>query len=388
MRAARQGLAWAVGATLLAGTAGAWGAEPGPDTLPINVIAVKTDTADDQAEALTKALRTAVRAMPGWSLGEGDFSLEVLTLSLKCSEPPDANCQSRIADQIKADRYIWGEIQKKGPNVQGNLHLWVRGKGTNTIPITYSANLTEANDDALRKIANSGLDQLTGGPPKGGIHVKAGGVAGQLFVDGQPLGALQNGEGTFMIPSGPHRVTVKASGYADGETSVVVKPTGAPTEVTVALSQNEAKNPINWKRIGGFGLIGAGVAFGVVGLVESLKVNKLNGDQNNHAGQPVYDFRTAVGPGVSSICDLNDVKAHSANHATAIPAGVQSACSSSKSAVTLQLVFYPLAAVAAGAGIFLVGTSGSGAAKKPTTGFTFDPQVGPTGGKLDVRYTW
>src|SRR3954469_24743956 len=164
MRAVRHGFAWAVGATLLAGSAAAWGAEPGPDTLPINVIAVQTADADDQAEALTKALRTAVRAMPGWSLGEGDYSLEVLTLSLKCTDPPDANCQSRIADQIKADRFIWGTIQKKGPNVQGSLYLWVRGKGTNKVPVSYSATLTEANDDALRKIANSSMDQLTGGP--------------------------------------------------------------------------------------------------------------------------------------------------------------------------------------------------------------------------------
>src|SRR3954463_14496133 len=119
MRAARLGLACAMGVTattLLAGSA--WAAEPGPIPLPINVIAVQTDTADDQAEALTKALRTAVRAMPGWSLGEGDYSLEVLTLSLKCPEPPDASCQSRIADQIKSDRYVWGTLKKpKGKQV-------------------------------------------------------------------------------------------------------------------------------------------------------------------------------------------------------------------------------------------------------------------------------
>src|ERR1051325_936057 len=117
MLAARQGLAWAAAAAVLAGSAPAWSAEPGPDALPINVIAVQTADADDQAEALTKALRTAVRATAGWSLGEGDYSLEVLTLSLKCPEPPDANCQSRIADQIKADRYIWGVIQKKGSTI-------------------------------------------------------------------------------------------------------------------------------------------------------------------------------------------------------------------------------------------------------------------------------
>ena len=387
MRAARQGFAWAVGATLLAGSASAWAAEPGPDTLPISVIAVQTDTADDQAEALTKALRNAVRAMPGWSLGEGDFSLEVLTLSLKCSDPPDANCQSRIADQIKADRYIWAVIkkEKKSSNVTGNLYFWVRGKGTNSIPVNYSANLTEANDDALRKIATTALNELTGGPPKGSIHVKAGKVQGQVFVDGEPLGALQGGEGTFMIPSGPHKVTVKAPGHADGEAQVVVKPTGAPTEVSVNLGTVEEKTPINGKRVAGFTLLGAGVAFGVVGLVGSLKVNSVN-NQYDQKDSPMYKYRQAVGPKVSSVCNLEDVKEHS-EIMVARPMEVDTACNKAKTPFILQLAFYPLAAVAAGVGIFLVGTSGSGP-KKPASGFTINPQVGRDGGKLDITYTW
>ncbi len=170
MRVPRRALAAAAATALAAssafvsGTAGA--AEPGPDTLPINVITIQTDTADDQAEALTKALRVAVRAMPGWSLAVGDYSLEVLTLSLKCPDPPDANCQSRIADQIKSDRYVWGTIKKKGNVVSGEVHLWVRGKGTSNWKLDYTSNLTEANDDALKRIAGETISQLTGGPPR------------------------------------------------------------------------------------------------------------------------------------------------------------------------------------------------------------------------------
>src|SRR5512146_2708397 len=137
-------------------------------------------------------------------------------LRLKCAEPPDANCQSRIADQIKSDRYVWGTIKKKGKKsektglVQGQLNLWVRGKGTSKWPLEYSANLTDQNDDSLRRIAADAMSNLTGGPPKGGIHVRAGNVAGQVFIDGQPVGALKNGEGTFMVAAGPHKVMVKA----------------------------------------------------------------------------------------------------------------------------------------------------------------------------------
>src|SRR4051812_25852404 len=208
-------------------------ADPGADTLPIHVIALQTNDADDQAEALTKALRSAVRLMPGWSLGEGDNALEVLVLKLQCTEPPDASCQSRIADVIKSDRYVWGIVNKKGDNVVGELNYWVRGQGTSKAPVDYSANLTEANDEALKKVANDAITSLTGGPPKGQLHVKAGNVSGQVFIDGQPVGALTNGEGTFNVPSGQRRITVKAAGYGDAETTTVVKPTGT---VDVALN--------------------------------------------------------------------------------------------------------------------------------------------------------
>ena len=130
---------------------------------------------------------------------------------------PDANCQSRIADQIKSDRYVWGTLKKKGEHVIGDVHLWVRGKGTSNWPLEYTANLTEANDDALKKIASEAIGQLTGGPPKASIHLRVGSAAGQVFIDGQPVGALRGGDGTFTVPSGPHKVTVRAVGYADME---------------------------------------------------------------------------------------------------------------------------------------------------------------------------
>jgi hypothetical protein len=375
MRAPRIGLALTAVAAMAAGSATAFAAEPGPDTLPISVIAIQTDVADDQAEALTKALRNAVRAMPGWSLGEGDFSLEVLTLSLKCSEPPDASCQSRIADQIKSDRYVWGTIQKKGANVHGTLNFWVRGKGTSKVPVDYTANLTESTDDTLKRIAAQAISELTGGPPKGGIHIKAGDLQGQVFVDGQPLGALKSGDGTFTIPSGPHKITVKAPGYADAESQVVVKPTGAPAEVTLVPIQNEAKTPINWRKVGGFASIGVGVGLGVVGLVSSIQVNSTNANENSPGGV-LYKLRTD-NPNAANVCkevpNLDDVQ--------------KSACGK-KSFETMQIIFYPLAAVAAGLGVYLVATSAPSASKPAKTGLKFDPQVGLNGGKLDVTYTW
>jgi hypothetical protein len=368
MRVPRQAFAWATAAALLGCPAAtAFAADPGPDTLPINVIAIQTDDADDQAEALTKALRNAVRAMPGWSLGAGDYSFAVLALSLKCPDPPDANCQSRIADQIKTDRYIWGTMKKKkGGNVVGELHLWVRGKGTSNLPIEYTSNLTEANEDALRKIATDAVNNLTGGPPKGSVHIKAGQVNGQVFVDGQPIGALKGGDGTFLVPSGQHKLTVKAVGFADAESLVTIKPTGAATELSLTLAPSQEKSNVNVKLIGGIASLGVGVAFGVVGLVAGLQVK---------SAQSEFDEYRRDQPESRDMC----------KNATGDAASL---CSKGKTFQTLELVAFPVAAVAAGVGIFLIATSRPSAPKQPTTGFTFDPQVGPTGGKLGVTYTF
>jgi hypothetical protein len=378
MRAPRRALAWATTAAFLCGTSAALAAEPGPDTLPINVIAIQTPDADDQAEALTKALRTAVRGMPGWSLGEGDYSFEVLTLSLKCPEPPDANCQSRVADQIKADRYVWGTLKKKGKAtkmVSGELHLWVRGKGTSAWPIEYSSNLTDQNDDSLRRIAIEAIDKLTGGPPKGPLKVHAGGVAGQVFIDGQPVGALKSGEGTFMAPSGPHKVTVKAVGYADYEAQVVIRPKGAPTELSATLVQSSGGSKLNAKRIGGFAALGAGVAMGVVGLISAVQVNSAQGALNpDLTGQPdSFD-----------ICDSSTYGKHTPPLAASVyDQKYAGACGKGKTFQTLQIAMFPLAAVAGGVGIFLIATSGK---SPPKTGWTVQPNVGLSGGTVDFTY--
>jgi hypothetical protein len=368
MRVPSRALGLAAAAAIAGGAGAARAAEPGPDALPITVIAIQTNEADDQAEALTKALRVAVRTMPGWSLAEGDYSLEVLTLSLKCPEPPDANCQSRIADQIKSDRYVWGNLKKKGTSVSGEVHLWVRGKGTSNWKLDYSANLTEAGDDALKRIATDAIAQLTGGPPKGGVHVKtASNVPGQVFIDGQPVGALKGGEGMFMAPAGPHKVTVKALGYADFDSQVVVKPTGAPAEVSLSMVAAGEGGPRNWKRIGGFigvGLgvalaIGGGIAAGVVGGAQSTIDEK----RKSTSMPTSFDW---CSPPVTGLAD---------------------ACSKGKSAQTAEIALFPLAAVAGGVGIFLIATSGRSA--PATTGrLTVSPFVGPGGGKLDLAYTW
>lgn len=386
--ARRWSVALGLGAAALGAHAGvAWADPPGADALPVDVLTVTpADDADDQAEALTKALRDAVKAAPGWSLGTGDYSLEVLSIEMKCAKPPappDANCESRIADQIKVDRYIWGVLKKKGANVEGELHLWVRGKGTNKVDVTYSANLTEPNDDALKKVASDAIQQLTGGAPKGSAHIKVGNSGGQVFIDGQPVGALVAGEGTFALASGSHRVVVKAPGYADAEAQVAIKP-NASSDVALTLVPVEPKSNLDMRRIGGYAGIGAGVAFGIVGVVSSLQVNSVRNDDKFTTYANQYVSSTDVCDAAANKQAPNPAKGERVLSGAATFDEAASMCSKASTFQVLQFVFYGLAAVSGGAGIYLLATSGGHQA--PTTGLTVHPHVGLGNGGLDVAY--
>jgi hypothetical protein len=388
-RAPRTGLFAALGfVASLAGFGSAEAAEPGPDTLPISVIAIQTPDADDQAEALTKALRAAVKDLEGWSIAEGDYSLEVLSISLKCVEPPDAACQSRIADQIKADRFVWGIIKKKGANVVGDIHLWTRGQGTTKTTVEYSANLTEPNDDALRRIARTSLDELTGGPPKGTVHVKAGkDVGGQVFIDNKPVGALVGGEGKFPFPAGPHKVVVKAPGYSSVESPVTIKPQGT-SEVVVTLVPVEEGSTTNWRKIGGFVGIGAGVAFAAGGIVGGVKVLSIQKNFDDYRKPVAEGGRSNEYALSNDICAYAETKPPPAGVGQADHDHIKTLCGEAGSFQILQFIMYPLAAVSAGAGVYLLMTSSKKDASEPKTGWTVAPNVGTQGGKLNLTYTW
>jgi hypothetical protein len=287
---------------------------------------------------------------------------------------------------IKSDRYIWGILNKKGESAVGELNYWVRGQGTHTTKIEYSANLTEPNDDALKKVAKDAITGLTGGPPKGQLHVKAGNVSGQVFVDDQPIGALTNGEGTFSVPSGQRKITVKAVGYTDAETTTVVKPTGT---VDVALNPQlvgESK-PTDFRKVGGFIGIGAGAVLVGLGVVSSLQVNDAQTILGTGPDSPGYRGDVQSG----DLCSGRYVSKGTGMETDTDPAAMD-ACSKGVF-VPLQFVFYGLGAVVAGTGVYLLATSGTSSppdAKPaaPAAGWTFMPVAGPQGGGLQARYVF
>lgn len=369
-------------ATVVGSAAPSFADPPGPNAIPIHVVTIKTDVSDPQANALTRALEAEVRDLKGWSLGQGDHSLELLALALRCPTPPDAACELRIADEIEADRYIWGTVDVKGDKAVGVLHFWQRKQGQTKVELSYAANLTEPNDEALREVVRDALDTLTGGPPKGSVELSVGDVNGQVFVDGEPSGAIRDGKATIFVPTGDHRVEVRAPGYADVSGDVTVRPNGS---ISLALTpvpkeEDEGGPGPNMRRIGAYSALVAGGALAVGGVYSTLKVQGVNNED------AIKAYKDGIPKG-TDMCDAADRGVVSGQEGAASPADVQDKCSTAGKFQTLQWVFYGLSALSVGAGTYLLATEEpqeQGNAS-PAARVQVIPSAGHMGGGVDVR---
>src|SRR5262249_22094130 len=155
----------------------------------------------------------------------------------------------------------------------------------------------------------------------------------------------------------------------------VVKP-NATADVTLTLVAGVPASPTNYKRIVGIGLLGTGAAFLIAGGVSSILAL---GNQHDFDNDPAVAQFKATLPKTTQIDDICPFAsaAHGGN------ARVASYCDKGSTLQVMQFAFYGASIAAVGAGVFLVGTSGT---SKPKTGLKLDPKVSSTSGKLDLVY--
>lgn len=324
----------------------------------IHVLEVSTEDADDQAKALTSALKDKVKALPDRSLGEGDVSLQVILLTLKCGDVPDTACQVKIADKLKTDAYIWGTMRKQpGGQVVADLHLWQRNQAEARQQFTYPETLTSPTAPDLVKQAEQMVQRLLGKIGSAKITL-AGGVAGELFVDGKASGPATAGR-ELTLPVGDHTFQVKQGdrvlAAADGKVAAagVVEVTLAPPAAAAPGGEQGAGDGGGgkaWKRTAGFVGVGVGGALIAGGLYSMLKVKGANDD----AGFSAY--RSGFGPNEDA-CDAAAQGKVSRVAGAASPSEADSVCGTGSRFQTLQYVFFGVGALAAGAGTYLLVTS-------------------------------
>ncbi|HEY6463702.1 MAG TPA: PEGA domain-containing protein [Polyangiaceae bacterium] len=390
MRASlRGGLGVALLAALALGTAArtARAEPPNAKATPVYVLSLWTDDSDDQADALTQALRSRVRQAQGWSLLETPQSFETLSIALKCPAKPDPPCLQRIADQLHADHYMWGTMaRKKGAGeVSADLHLWSRGKGDNEATEVYSDNLKDASDESLRQIAAQVFAKVTGGSVAGTLVVHAGSGGGTVLVDGTEKATLTNGVARVDLPGGSHTVTVRVQGF-DASTQQASVPAGQEQEMTFSLTQASAApepaahGTFPTRKVVAYGaiVVGAGLLVGS-GVETAAWINDSNTSKSDRAN---------VNPSINDVC------------ASEINASAVDACKRSKDAVTVSTLGW----VFGGAGLALVGTgivllvtghgSGDSGHDAGTTARSNKPQVdvlpmvGTRSGVVDLRVTF
>jgi hypothetical protein len=355
---------------------------PNGRATPVYILTLWTDDADDQADALTQALRSRVRQASGWSLLETNQSFETLSIALKCPPKPDSGCLQRIGDQLHADHYVWGTMGKKRApgEVIADLHLWVRGKSSSEASETYSDNLKDASDESLRAVAARLFGKLTASSAPGVIVVRAGRSTGSVLVDGVEKASLDGGTARLEVPAGMHTVAVKVAGFeAPGQSTEVTG--GSERELSFSLNPSrqaaepgEARPSSSFPvtKILGYSALVAGVGFLVAGGVEGLNwINDSNASSND---------RNSVPKSVTDVCQYPSQQA-------------MDACKQSndaKTVSTLAWVFGGVGAVLVGTGVVLV-TSDHGShethrdASSAPPSVQVLPEVGPRAGSLSVR---
>ncbi len=355
----------------------------------IQVLSVVSDSAFTEAQALTVALKRAA-SRAGWELDEGDYSLEVMAASFGCPEPPDDPCLKKIAGRIKSDHFMWGTLEKQGKELVATLRLWQGGKNARETTVRYPSNLTDPSDDALIAVAAKAVTNLSGSAP-GTVVIVAGKLDGEVFVDGELVGKLAAGRAELELPAGKHEILVKTEGYRDAQGSVTViagmsvelpldpaKPTaaGEGSAASDGGGAPDSSGGTNVRRIAAYSALGLGGAFAVGGVVSMLKVNSINNDKS------FDDYRRGFSSN-RDVCKEAEKGTPSPRAGAASASEAADFCSSASTATTLQFVFFGLAALAGGAGTYLLLTEPKQEAAARHVNVLAG--VGPDGGEMRVR---
>lgn len=248
--------------------------QPGAHTVPVAVLAFDSEDSEEQADAITGAIRSRIRAAQGWSLIETTQSLGMLTAALKCPTRPPPECQVKIAEQLKAERYIWG-IVAKGPaqgQVTAEIHLYQKGKPDTVLRESYADNLKDSNDDTIRKIATRIVERL-GGTAVGVIIVRATEQTGEVVVDGDKRVPLDKGTARIELAAGGHSIEVTGTGGEPVKRNVLVT-AGRETVVELTAAAPTVEPPTEASKVKTRKIIG-GVTMGVGAVLGGIAVYEL-----------------------------------------------------------------------------------------------------------------
>jgi PEGA domain len=375
------------------------------------ILGLDSDDAERQADALSSALRSRARMQPGWTVSENTDSIALITAALRCPSHPDATCEKHIGEQLKTDKFFWGNVRKIGPGqLSAEVHYWQRGKPDSSVKEIFPEATKDATEPNARLAATHIFEKLTGATPlNGSVTIKAGDGEGAVIVDGEQKGSLDHGTAKLDLQPGAHTIEVRASGYEASKQTVnvvasneaLVTMTLVPVAVAPTVPHRDDTAPPpetpethgKGRLIVGLALIGLGVvAEGIAGY-EGLQFLSNRSTWN--------DFKSGGCATDAAVGQLGDtangkrpgcVPSGSSVHDTLCAQGLNSsagcqAYDSAKSSVTPGFIFASAGVVLAGAGVVVILTApkNSEGPPPPQAGKpTFLPLVGPTVAGMSV----
>lgn len=381
---------------------------------PIQVLTIDSDDAEDQADALSIALRSRARTQAGWTVSDATPSLALLTAANKCPARPDAACAQKIADTLKTDRFIWGVASKPSKGqVNVEVHLYVRGKPETVAKETFSDALKDPSDEGMKRVANRIVDRLAGTTPTTGtVLVQSSESEGNVLVDGVEKSRIEDGRATIELPAGKHTVEVRAPGYRPSRQEIDVV-AGAEATIGVTLSPEPRVAPPpaadadegaqassgSGRRIVGWALIGLGVAAAGFGVYETAEFVSLKSKNDDFRAMHQVDGRDGrAPPSKDLVCAVGRGESPSVawvNGAPPSQGSAQASCDNHNKAFTSSVLGWVAGGVAVaslGIGTILLLTDSPSQEKKPQTDgspkFRLTPTYGPRNAGLDLHVTF
>jgi hypothetical protein len=256
---------------------------------------------DAVANGVTEALRQRVTSTSGYRLVQGRDLVEVKLVFSCPDEAP--SCMTQAAQSIGASKMIFGNVQPVGMDAYLiTLKLLDADRGVVETWTSEQIAKTQTTPVALRGPVQKWFATLTGQMVPGSIKMTGGVVGAAVWLDGAQAGLMGNDGLTIVgVAAGPHQIVVSKMGYEKFERNVNLA-SGAIERVAVQLKSIQgAEAPLPAQAsaeggllttpaeqesaggstrvgsvVGGFALLGVGIAATAFGAYSSYKVSDVN----------------------------------------------------------------------------------------------------------------
>jgi hypothetical protein len=339
----------------------------------VQVLEIRSADAAPHALAVTMVAKQQLGrpVVPGPGFDE-------LSRQLGCSQP-DSACLAKMADHLGSDQLIWGQARRTPGAVVFELRMYSRGEPVRYTEFSLADSIADPNDPRLQAAVHQSLQAIITRGGVATVNLQVGAIDGQVLIDGRPGTELRMGRASFPLRGGEHTIEVRAKGYAAALRSVFVQP-GTVTNldlvpVPLDAAASQSGSPTSWRKPVGWTAVGAGVLLTGLGVWSTLTVKSVNNDDG------FKDYKSGV-QGTGDVCDVAASGQQSSNPNAASPSEVNRMCDKATLHERLQFVFYGLAAVTTGVGVYLIVSDPGPARPETSTRLKLTPTAGPHGGAL------